>query len=124
MNPIAPPTIISNGIAVYFPPTVDQKFSLITLEIYFSKSNPVFSWIACNTSTAKLWSKTLQQSAKGSLFVYETRGDLPYGFYTIAVKSVQSSGEKRGQLSLGVIEPTPHLIVGLPYSIYPTINLA
>lgn len=124
MKPIAPPLIINNGIAVYFPAAIDHKFSLITLEIYYGRNNPVFSWLSCNTSKAKIWSKTLQQSATGTLFLYETAGNLPLGFYTITAKSVHSGGEKKGQFSLGVIEPTPHLIIGLPYSVYPAINLA
>lgn len=124
MKPIAPPFIIKNGIAVFFP-VIGKAAALVTLEIYYTRSNPIFSWLNCDTAQSKIWSKSIQQSPTGTLFLYETDKDLPLGFYTIAAKlNRASSSTMSGQITVGVITPTPRLIIGLPYSIYPPIDLA
>ncbi len=124
MNPIEPPFIINNGIAVFFP-AMGNEVSLITLDIFYTKDNPIFAWAMCDTSQSRIWSKNIQQSPTGTLFLYELDKELPLGFYTIrATLNRASSQPIKGQITVGVITPTPRLIIGLPYSIYPPIDLA
>ncbi len=123
MKPIAPPSILTKGIAVYIPPLMENSRGIVNVAIYYTKSNPLFSWLTCETSRVKLWSKSVEQTKGGSLFLYEQ--ELALGFYILQASLIKpDSSTIQGQMSLGLITPTPYIIVGLPYSIYPPISMS
>ena len=125
MRSIAPPTILNYGIAVYFPGTFSITSKVIQLEIFYSKENPLFSWIACDNIQRQIWSKKQSFSTNGTLFLYQLNSEIPLGFYTIKAKLYSADSQvKEGQLFIGITSPTPNLIIGLPYSVYPPIDLA
>ena len=126
MQPIKPPSIINNGIAVFAPASERIKVpSLISIEIYYEVNNPLFSWLNCSTEKVKIWDKTQSQVPSGTLFIYETPGDLTLGFYTIKIINTTAvRSQTSGQILVGINSPTPRLIIGLPYSIYPPIDLS
>ncbi len=122
MEPVKPPSIINEGIAVYVPPIINEKL-VNTIDIFYSKNPPMFKWIGCDNTQSKIWSYTKYQSEKGDLFLYKNR--LIKGFYTIRISLVKKDGgTKQGQTTIGIIEPTPYIIIGLPYSIYPVISVS
>lgn len=118
MKPIVAPPIINKGIAVYLPTSASNNFTTITIN--YSKSNPLYRWRDCDQEYTTLWKLTRADSPDGLLFLYETTRDLEVGFYTILLTN--TTGIK-GQQTIGLIEPTPYVIIGLPYSIYSPIIL-
>lgn len=125
MKPIAPPTILNYGIGAYFPGTVATATNYLRLEILYSKENPLFSWVACDNIQKQIWNKTEPYNPNGILFLYQLNSSLPLGFYTIRAKLFSSEAQvKEGQFFIGITSPTPNLIIGLPYSVYPPIDLA
>lgn len=124
MLPISPPSIIEKGIAIYCPPLSNSSTNLIRIDIYYSPNNPHLSWLTCETSKALIWTSTSTQTPEGILFLYQTLSDLDLGFYTIKITSVSKSSNAEGSITIGIIKPTPTLVIGLPYSTYPVISLS
>jgi hypothetical protein len=125
MKSISPPAIINNGIAVYFPGTSNNLSNYLQLQIFYSKDNPLFSWVACDNVQRQIWTKNQEYGSGGVLFLYQLNSDIPLGFYTIRAKLFSTESQtKEGQFFIGITSPTPNLIIGLPYSVYPSIDLA
>lgn len=125
MKSINPPSILNYGIAVYFPGVEGSSSQYIQIEIYYSKENPLFSWVACDNIQRQIWTKTEPLLSNGTLFLYQLNSEIPLGFYTIRAKKYSAESQiKEGQFFIGITSPTPNLIIGLPYSVYPFIDLA
>lgn len=124
MNLITPPFIVNRGIALYVPPLNSTQSGLVSLEITYSRKNPLFSFLSCDTSGARLSSTTQPFNPEGVIFIYESSQDLSAGFYTLSLELNYSSSKISGQRTVGFIRPTPRLIIGLPYSTYAPIALS
>lgn len=116
MIPSEPPLIIDKGIAVYAPYLYE---GCLRVEIYFSPNNPLLSFMSCSNTQHKIWETTSSQSPTGTLFIYQT--DLTLGFYTVVLSN--PSLNKSGSLIVSILRPTKRVVVGLPYSIYPPIDM-
>lgn len=123
MEPIDILPFLSKGITVYCPALERLSNYLIKLEIFYSQYNPLFDWINCNNSELKIWEQTVREDPAGTLFLYQTSNDLAAGFYSIRVTVLSDQQPKVGQLTIGLIQPTPYLAIGIPYSMYPPITL-
>ncbi|MBD2201538.1 hypothetical protein H6G33_09285 [Calothrix sp. FACHB-1219] len=124
MKPIQPPQIINKGIAIYSPYLEGSIPGLLSISIYFSSTNPLFNWLSCDSTESLIWKNSSPPSKQGTLFLYEPKSDLELGFYRIElslfkVNMLPVSGETR----VAILTPTPYLIIGLPYSVYPPIVL-
>jgi hypothetical protein len=117
MTPLEPPLVIDKGIGLYSPLVKD--ITSLRLEIYFSTTNPLLSFASCSSKEHKLWEVIQLQSPTGTLFLYQAELDL--GFYTLVLSN--EVRDMRGSITLGVLRPTNRIVVGLPYSIYPPIEL-
>lgn len=125
MQTIAPPFIVNRGIALYVPPLrFIERGGLVSLEISYRRKNPLFSWITCDTSEVKLSSTTQEFNPDGVIFIYETADNLAAGFYTLALQLRTGRAVLKGSMTVGFIQPTPRLLVGLPYSVYGPIALS
>jgi hypothetical protein len=116
MRPSEPPLVIDRGLALYSP-LLEQ--GQLRLEIYFSIANPLLSFINCSRAEHKVWELLANQSPTGTLFLYQT--ELELGFYTLVLSNETRS--RSGSLTLSILSPTKRIVVGLPYSIYPPIEL-
>ena len=122
MKPIAPPVIIDKGIVVYAPSL--PSYRMIKLEIFYTQSNPIFSWIQCD-SEQKIWDSMVEQGENGTLFVYHTLVNLNKGFYNLILTAYQASGYRAtGNCLIGLIESKETLHIGLPYSAFPPISMS
>jgi hypothetical protein len=117
MRPIEPILVIDEGIALYSPYL--SNVGDLRIEIFFSATNPSMNLINCGPKEGKLWEAVRPQSPTGTLFLFQSQ--LALGFYIIVLSSIDRL--RRGSLTLGVLRPTNRLVVGLPYSIYPPIDL-
>jgi hypothetical protein len=123
MKLINPLEITKYGIVVY-QQAVNNK-NIINLKIFFTKVNPLFNWLTCDNGERLIWDKTISDSTDGTIFIYETRNSLEEGFYRIVVESYSYNGQsKLGEKTIGVLEETDKIIIGLPYSIYDPITLS
>ena len=115
--------LIDSGIVVYQPPMFDNNTSYINLDIYYSVADPRLTWTQCNNGLTKIYSSQQLVQTNGNLFIYDN--SLKAGFYSIKVRSFSlGDSELSGDLIVGFRkEPTEPLVIGLPYSIYPTISL-
>lgn len=123
MEPINTLPFLSKGITVYCPTLERLSKYLIKIEIFYTQYNPLFDWINCNNSELKIWEETVREDSNGTLFLYQTDKDLNAGFYTIKITLLSEQQPKVGQLLVGLIQPTPYLAIGIPYSMYPPIIL-
>jgi len=123
MQPIDILPFLSKGITVFFPAIETNSRYLIKLEIYYSENNPLFDWVNCSKSELKIWEQVIQGNPAGTLFLYQTDNTLNAGFYTIRGTMLSDQQPKVGQLTVGLIQPTPYLAIGIPYSMYPPITL-
>lgn len=119
MTPIAPPSVISQGVGLY----CSQTSGLLELKVYYQAQNPKFNWIRCDRSEALLWSAAQRPSNGGLLFHYPSPTLLPAGYYRLELIQLEGTSQKRGSLSFAILQPTKRVIIGLPYSIYPPIHL-
>ena len=120
MQPIAPPEIIAQGLALYCP----QTSGLLEVRIYYQAQNPKFNWIRCDRSEQLLWSASQRPSNGGLIFHYPSPSLLPAGYYRLELRQLEGIGQKEGNTTITILQPTKRLIIGLPYSIYPPIHLA
>lgn len=130
MKPIEPFPIVDSGIGVYTP--FYKGYRYMKIEIYYFKSNPLFSWATCESDTNKLWEQMVVQeeseytegNEKGTLFIYYSNGNLKQGFYKIKLAAFKGTGESiEGSLTVGVLKEKKRLIIGMPYSVYSSILL-
>jgi hypothetical protein len=119
MQPIAPPSIIAQGIALY----CTQTSGLLELRIYYQAQNPKFNWIRCDRSEQLLWSAAQRPSNGGLIFHYPSRSLLEAGYYRLELRQTEEVQKKEGNATVTILQPTKRLIIGLPYSIYPPIHL-
>jgi hypothetical protein len=125
MKPISAPQLIENGIAVYVPPIVN--YPTVKLSIYYSATNPLFSWSFCEESPQKIWEKEDVNYDKGIIFIYRTNTYLKKGFYNIEIKAKDESlsGILSGSSMYGILEDKKRtLYVGFPYSTFSPINVS
>ncbi len=123
MIPIKPIKVIEKGIAVYVPTT--DNFKSIKIEIFYFKTNPLFSWVLCDNTSVKLWESKSEQIKNGTLFIYNTNDNLKEGFYKISLKAYNNNGRfLEGSITIGLDKDKPTLIIGMPYSAYSPITLS
>lgn len=121
MQAITAPNLIDKGVLIYVPPSETLK-CLVSIEINYTKTHPKFMWSTCDDLITKIWQDEKYESSKGDIFAF--RSELQLGFYTLKVKKLSPDSRiKQGSLTIGIIKPTPYLVIGVPYSIYPPITL-
>lgn len=124
MKPINLNNSINKGILVFFPALNTSLNYLLKLEIFYTKSNPLFNWINCDNSEQKIFEEVSRESKSGILFNYNIPTDLEAGFYTFKSTLIDSQQPKEGQLTIGLFQNQSYIVIGLPYSMYPPITLS
>ncbi len=120
-----PPLLINKGIVIYCPSSVtESRNSIVRLDIYYNPNNPYMSFLGCDSNSALIWSQSTTQTSAGTIFTYQTLEDLVAGYYTLKVSAITSLQTSEGTRTIGLIKPTPYLVIGLPYSIYEPISLS
>jgi len=123
MLEIKPKSIIDKGFAIYQPAYFNNFNSYIKIELTYYKSDPRYIWTDCDPNGYILLKNTTSINKDGNLFIYNN--NLEKGFYKIYIEQIDLGNTSiSGSLILGFKkEPTEAIIIGLPYSIYPPINL-
>jgi hypothetical protein len=127
MNPISPPNLISRGILIYFPPSSfnrEEGAGELVTNIYYSETNPKYSWLSCNTKEQLISRITTQYNLNGVIVHYNSSTNLRQGFYTVATSIVLRNKNRKGSITIGLLESTPYLIIGTPYSSYSPLVLS
>lgn len=125
MKSIEPIRLVEKGIVVYVPTINPDNYKYIKIEIYYTESNPIFSWVLCDTGITKIWEATSGVQKNGTLFVYSTYDNLKLGYYKIVVTSFNSTGGLiRGETLIGIHTEKERLVIGMPYSAYEPIVLS
>lgn len=124
MKPITAPKLIDNGIVVYVPNK--DGFDRSKIEIFYSKTNPLFSYSYCEESPSKIWEKKDITFDKGSLYIYNTSSPLKRGFYQIKLTMYDKFQTKilEGANTYGILKEKPTLYIGVPYSSFSPILLS
>lgn len=120
MNTISPPQLINRGILISFPPTIRGALSV---DIYFSDKNPKYNWLICNVKTKLLWRITSPTDPLGTVINYTTVAQLNPGFYTVKASIITSNRVLKGSTTIGLLTAQDNLLIGFPYSAYPSIVL-
>lgn len=120
MKPIIANPVIPQGIALYAPP-LEGSSALFELSIYYRETNPLFSWLQCSNEEQLLWVTSQRQTNQGVIFLYQE--PLRGGYYRLELKADDGKVVRSGALPIAITKPTPYLMIGLPYSIYPPITL-
>jgi len=124
MEPVRAEPLVINGLVVYSPPMSLLKGGLLRLTVTYSEHSPDFSWVTCrDTTLTPLWQIEDYYTPQGTLFVYDSGIPLKVGHYSL-VLTLQADRTYTGKEEITLMEPTPRIVIGLPYSVYPPILLS
>lgn len=122
MQPIQVTYPVQYGISIYVAPTVSVTSGTVNLTIRYSTSNPVLNSAATSNI---LWKNSSGYSPGGVRFDYSRNSQLPAGSYSLSVTITRQDGlNLSGSRVYTIDQPTDNIVIGLPYSIYPSIPLA